>query len=199
MTPAQTPSGSPNLSDSWMNSLKAEATGKYDDALKLTETWQKAGGNRYLAQLRTGWLFLLKKDYPKAAAAYEEAAKLNSSALTPLYGLLSVAQAQDSAEKVRSASEQILRIEPTNLKALMALAYSSYLATDYRRAQSYYRKALAIYPENTEALSGAAWSAYYLGDKALAFNSFQFLISINPNYPYAKRGMELCQVNSPGH
>ena len=181
-----------NLSELWTASVSAETAGNYDEAIKQAVQWREAGGNKYLAALRDGWLNYLKKDYPKATASYEEAARLSTASITPLTGLLATAQAMESPENVRAAADRILKLEPTNYQALMALAYSHFMEKDYMKALSLYRRVVASYPENTDALSGAAWSAFYFGEKRDALKWFQLIASINPDYPWAKRGLELC-------
>ena len=42
-----------------------------------------------------------------------------------------------------------------------------------------------------DARSGLAWSEYYTGDKQDPLFQFQTILSIYPDYPYAKQGYKL--------
>jgi len=44
------------------------------------------------------------------------------------------AQAMNDSAKIQTAAERVLRVEPTNYKALMAIAGAQFAAADYRKA-----------------------------------------------------------------
>ena len=175
----------------WTASLKAETDRNYDDALDQVSAYQQQGGDKFMAAMRTGWLCYLKKDYAESTAFYTRASQMQPNAINPLLGLLNVAQAQKDATKIQTAAGAILRIEPSNYRARMAMAGASYASKDYRGALSSYMRVLVYYPDDTDAMSGAAWSSYYLGDPERAFQGFSKILSINPDYPYAQQGYSL--------
>ena len=98
----------------------------------------------------------------------------------------------DSA-KILSACELVLRVEPTNYKALMAVAGTQFATADYRRARGAYGRVLGIYPEDTDALSGAAWSSLYLGEKRDAQKIFERISTVSPDYPHVQDGLAMSQ------
>jgi Flp pilus assembly protein TadD len=178
--------------EAWAASLAAEQSGEYREALYHTGAWRQAGGDPYVALLRTAWLNYLQQDHAKAAGFYAQASSQRPSALTPLLGLLNTAQAMNDGAKIQSAAERVLRVEPTNYRALMAAAGAQFAAADYRRARSTYMRVLGVYPEDNDALSGVAWSAFYLGDKSAAQRGFQQIATISPDYPFVQDGLALC-------
>jgi tetratricopeptide (TPR) repeat protein len=181
-----------SLPELWTASVSAETSGNYDEALKQTAAWKTAGGSSYMAALRAGWLSYLKKDYVRAGAYYTEASRISPTSLVPLYGLLATSQAIGATDKIKAAAESVLRLDPSNYKSLMCLASIDFAARDYLRALSSYRRAMQAYPEDNDAMSGYAWSAFYTGSKSEAGRVFKIIVSTNPDYAYAKRGIYLC-------
>jgi Flp pilus assembly protein TadD len=178
--------------EAWASSLSAEQSGDYGEALFHTNAWRQAGGDQYVGLLRLAWLHYLKQEHAKAAAFYAQASSQRPNALTPLLGLLNTAQAMNDGAKIQAAAERVLRVEPTNYRALMAAAGAQFAAADYRRARSSYMRVLGVYPEDNDAMSGMAWSAFYLGDKSVAQRGFQQIATVSPDYPFVQDGLALC-------
>ena len=181
-----------DLAKFWSDSVTAETSQNYDEALTLTTSFQQGGGDKYLSALRSAYLLCLKADYQKSADLYASAAKLQPMALAPMLGMLSAAQGLNDAGKIRQTAENVLKAEPTNYRAHMALAGLLLNIREYRRSLSAYRRVLSFYPGDLDSLSGAAWSAFYLGEKREALENFQQLMSLSPEYTYARKGYELC-------
>ena len=182
----------------WSASLKAENEKKYDEALREAVAFTNAGGDRYTATLRAAWLYYLKGDFTLASVNYSTAAKLQTSAITPLLGLLSTAIATGDQAKISQAAESIIKVEPSNYKAQMALASVSYSGLDYRRASLIYRRVLMFYPEDVDATSGAAWSALNLAQKKEALEGFRKILNVNRDYPLAQHGYDLASMMTTG-
>jgi tetratricopeptide (TPR) repeat protein len=178
-------------SEAWSASLSAEQSSDYAEALKKTVAWRQAGGDLYVSLLRTAWLHYQNKDYAKAVGFYAQASTQQPTALTPALGLLATAQGMNDGAKIQTAAERVLRIEPTNYKALMAIAGMQFAAGDYRKSRSGYARVLGIYPEDTDALSGYAWSALYLGEKTVAQRAFERIATVKPEYPYVQDGLAM--------
>lgn len=193
------PAPGADLAKLWKASLQAETDRKYDDALVQVETFQKQGGDAFLAALRSGWLCYLKKDYPQATGYYTRACQLQPSAINPLLGLLNVAQAEKDTGREQSVASALLRIDPGNYRAQMSLGGLGYANKDYRTALSYYTRVLVIYPDDTDAMSGAAWAYVYLADPERAFQVFSKIVSINPDYPFAQQGYTLTAGKTSGN
>ena len=183
------------LSSYWKASTDAEYRKDYTEALKQTAAFSQQGGDQFLALLRAGWLYYLSKDYDKAAGQYALASRMQPTAINPLLGLLSTAQAKNDGRGVRLAAESLLHVDPLNYRAQMALAYVDFEDKNYQQALSGYRRVLFVYPDDLEATSGAAWSAYYLGLKSDAAGGFRKLLSVNADYPMAASGLELVSRN----
>lgn len=191
-------SAAADLSIIWTYSFKAETEKNYDEALRQTAAFLNGGGDRYTATLRAAWLHYLKADYLTAASNYASAARLQTSAITPLIGLLNTTIATGDQAKISQAAESIIKLEPSNYRAQMALASVSYSALDYRRANTIYRRVLLFYPEDMEAISGAAWSALNIAQKKEALDGFRKLLSVNHEYPRAQQGYEMAASLTAG-
>lgn len=177
----------------WKASVTAETNKDYPGALRQLTGFQQAGGDHFLFNLRAGWLCYLDQDYPNAGDHYNEAARLQPSAINPLLGLLNVAQARADAAEIRKAVDAVLRVDPLNYTAQMAGATLQFKAQNYRESLSYYRRVLHYYPDDLAARSGEAWSLYHQGQRDLATADFQILLSVNPDYPDARQGLDLAQ------
>jgi len=175
----------------WSASITDEANQDYDKALDQVNAYQQQGGDKFLATQRSGWLCYLKKDYPPASAFYARANQMQPAALNPLLGLLDVAQAQKDTSRIQDAAAAVLRVQPSNYRAQMALAGVYYAKKDYRSAISIYRLVLIYYPEDIDAASGDAWCSYFLADPQRAFREFSRILSVNSEYPYAQQGYDL--------
>jgi len=180
-----------NPAQYWSASVEAEANKKYDEALAAAQSFKQAGGDALLAWERLGWLSYRNGDYAPADKYYSEASRLFPTAINPLLGLLNSAQAQKDAKKIESTALALLRAEPTNYRAQMALAGLHLTTREYLRAVSEYGRVLVNYPDDLDATSGLAWALYYSGNKHQASPLFHRLLSVNPDYAYAQRGYEL--------
>jgi tetratricopeptide (TPR) repeat protein len=195
LTYSQTaPTAAPNTPATfWKASVTAETNQDYAAAIQQLTGFQQAGGDPFLLNLRAGWLYYLAQDYKNASDRYNQAARLQPSAITPLLGLLNVAQARADATEIRKAVEAVLRVDPINYTAQMAGASLQFKAQNYRESLSYYRRVLQYYPDDLTARSGEAWSFYHQGRRDLATTDFQILLSVNPDYPEARQGLDLAQ------
>jgi len=177
----------------WQASLTSETNKDYDSALSQIASYQTSGGNAFLANLRAAWLYYLKQDYQNATSHYNEAERLQPTAINPLLGLMNVGEARGNAAEIQKAAENVLHLDPLNYRAQMASAYQYYTAKNYAVAFAGYRRVLTYYPDDMTALSGEAWSLYYLGQGDKAAADFQILLGVNPEYPYAEQGLALCR------
>jgi len=177
----------------WQASLTAETSKDYDSALTDVSEYQNAGGNEFLANLRTAWLYYLKQDYGNAVRYYNAAEKIEPTSINPLLGLINVSEAQGDNAAVEKSAEDVLHLDPLNYRAQMAVAYRHYLAKDYAMALASYRRVLTNYPDDMIALSGEAWSLLYLGQQDKAEADFKTLLGINADDTWAQKGLALCQ------
>ena len=173
----------------WQASITAEANGDAMGAMDNLGAFAKNGGDPFMGRLRAGWLNFSAKKYDEAARNYAEAVKLQPSALSPRLGLLSVAQAKTDGAAAITVAEAVLKIEPTNHRALKAAAWGAFQGKDYKRSAAAYQRVLALYPEDADAISGAAWCAFYSGQKREAREGFHRLMSLNPADTYVRQGI----------
>jgi len=189
---AQSATGAADPAQFWQASLGAETSRDYDTALSQTAAYQTAGGDTFLATLRTAWLAYLKKDYKNAALHYNEAERLHPSSINPLLGLMYVSVAEGDATATEKAAENVLHVDPLNYQAQMVAAAQQYASKNYASALASYRRVLTYYPDDLTALSGEAWSLYFLGRVKEATTDFQLLLGINASDTAARRGLNLC-------
>jgi tetratricopeptide (TPR) repeat protein len=182
-----------HTSQYWQASLIAETSKDYDLALTDVTEYQNAGGNAFLASLRTAWLYYLKQDYANAVKFYNAAEKLEPTSINPLLGLMNVSEAQADSATIEKSAEDVLHLDPLNYRAQMAIAYRHYLAKEYAMALASYRRVLTYYPDDMTALSGEAWSLFYLGQGDKAEADFKTLLGVNANDMWAQKGLALCQ------
>jgi tetratricopeptide (TPR) repeat protein len=175
----------------WTASVKAETDGQYAEAINELRAYDQQGGDPFLTAERSGWLNYLAGNFAIAEKAYARAKQIQPTAINPLLGCLTVAQAQKDGQKIERAAEDILRTEPTNYRAQAALAALHFANKDYRRSASDYHRLLVTYPDDADAMSGEAWSAFYLGLRHEAYEAFRRLLSMSPSYPYAQQGFNL--------
>jgi tetratricopeptide (TPR) repeat protein len=191
---AQSTTTPANPSQSWAASLEAETGKKYDDAIADLIAYQQAGGDPFLASERLGWLNYEKGDYTRAEEYYGAASRSIPTAINPLLGLLNTAEAQKDPRKIERAAGSLLHTEPSNYRAQMALGSMHLNMRDYQRAVSEFRRVLVYYPDDLDAASGLAWAVYYLGGKREALALFQRILTVNPQYAYAQRGLALASA-----
>lgn len=182
-----------NSAQYWQASLTAETSRDYDAALSDIGAYQTSGGNPFLANLRTAWLYYLKQDYANAVRYYNAAEKLEPMAINPLLGLMNVREAQGDNAAIEKSAGDVLHLDPMNYRAQMAVAYRHYLAKEYAMALASYRRVLTYYPDDTTALSGEAWSLLYLGQEDRAAADFKTLLGVNADDTWAQKGLALCQ------
>ncbi len=172
-------------------SAKAEKNKDYAAAISAMKSYQQRGGDPFIATLRLGWLLYQAGQFADAAQAYHQAAVLNPSSLNALLGSLNAAQAMLDIRNTARAADAVLRVEPNNYRALMALGGLHSAQKGYDKASVDYSRVLVNYPDDPDALSGAAWSSLRAGDPATAHSKFTILLEINPNYPQAREGYDL--------
>lgn len=170
----------------WQESVNS---GDTQLAMEKLSAFMKAGGDSYMANLRAAYLNYLAQKYDDASRYYLAAAKLQPGALSPRLGLFNIAKAKADDAALTTASEAILKIEPTHYSALMVVAWGAFQTKNYAVSSRAYQRVLALYPEDLDAMSGAAWCAFYTGRKSEARQGFQRLMSLDPDHAFVRQGM----------
>jgi tetratricopeptide (TPR) repeat protein len=169
-------------------SSKAETSKDYATAIGHMKTYQQRGGEPFFAAIRLGWLYYNSGDYSAARRSYAQATALQPASLNARLGELNTAVALKDVRRTAQAAAAVLKLEPTNYQALMALAGLHFAQHNYQQAATEYTRAMVSYPDDPDALSGAAWSALRLGDKPTALTRFGLLLGRDPAYPKAQEG-----------
>lgn len=181
----------------WSESQASEQSGDYAGALAALAQFEKVSGDRYLTELRAGWLSHLAKKYGEAVRHYQAASQAAPDAVNPLLGLSAAYQMMSDAPKAERAAEQVLPRDPGNYTALVTVARLNFLKADYRKAGQGYEALLKAYPEDAAALSGAGWANLYLNKKREAAENFRRLLILSPAYAYARQGYEAATGKAP--
>ena len=171
-------------------STKAEVAKDYATAIDQMKIYQQRGGEPFFAAIRLGWLYYISGDFATAQRSYGQATALQPTSLNARLGVLNAAVALKDPRRTAQAAAAVLKEEPTNYIALMAIAGLHFAQHDYRQAVADYTRVLVHYPDDPDALSGAAWAALRGGDKAAAFDRFGILLGRDPAYPKAREGYQ---------
>ena len=175
----------------WSESIRKETSGDLEEATNEVQAFLKAGGDRYLGNLRTGWLLYLRKDYDKANQAYQKAQKTNPSAVSPLLGSANCLYAQKQVAAAAKGYAEVLKKDPNNYTANLALAGINYDVKAYRVAGGHFQRLESLYPEDVVVVNGLAWCHVLQGQRPAAAPLFQRVLMLNPSYPNAADGLKL--------
>lgn len=181
-----------SVSGLWAESLAAETGGDIAKALEIHEQILPHVENSYEASLRAGWLFYRSGKYSDALDHYENAAKLASGALAPLYGALNCQLALGETGRAEKVAKALVAVDEQNYTANLQLAWLYYQKEKFSVANAYYRKLNRLYPEDLAVASGLAWSYLELGKARYAAPLFETILMISPDYPLAEKGRDLC-------
>ncbi len=120
--------------DLWQQSLTDESNQDYKAALDKIVEFKKAGGETYLATIRTAWLSYLAKDYDKAVQFYTAAAKQEPRAITPHLGLTYTFLEMQKPKEALIAARNGLAIDQYNFKLLLIAGEQLFNQGDFRKA-----------------------------------------------------------------
>ena len=170
----------PAIAEAWQKSLTEESNQDYPAALQSVLQFKTAGGETYLATIRTAWLSYLSQDYDKAVQFYTAAIKQEPRAITPHLGLVATFQAQQKPKETLAAARNGLSIDQFNFRLLLIAGELLFNQGDYRKAETYFDRAHHLQPEDPIAMSWLGWSQIGQGQNRLAAPVFEKLMQINP-------------------
>ncbi len=111
--------------NTWGDSHRLEAQGKYKEAAALIEPYLSAGGNTAeYALLRYGWLNYLLRNHNDAIRSYEKALALNPDSIDARLGLTLPLLAQERWKESARYAKQILQRAPWHFTAHVRLLVS---------------------------------------------------------------------------
>lgn len=149
-------------------SIKLESDGKIDKAIEpLLKIYNTAKEN-YLINLRLGWLYYQKKDYPRSKDYYSEAIRLNPKSIDAKLGLTLPLSALNEWNKVKELYLDILKTNAMDYTANLRLGQIYLQNGDYNNAKKHLEIAYNTFPSYYEPNLSLGWTYYYLGirDKA---------------------------------
>lgn len=140
----------------WRASLAAESRGALDEAQTQVLAYANAGGDRYLAALRSGWLAYGRKDYEKALRHYKAATEAAPQALTPRLGQMYAARFAGRVTEAIQAGDGVLAIQPGHREATLVLAEMRIARGEATRAVEQLRRVQSELPEDTTVIAALA-------------------------------------------
>ncbi|MFZ2277711.1 MAG: tetratricopeptide repeat protein [Prosthecobacter sp.] len=189
----------PAIAEAWQKSLTEESNNDYAAAIESVLAFKNAGGETYLAAVRTGWLSYLNKDYIKAVQYYTTASKQEPRALTPHLGMMNVFLAQTQPEDALRAAREVLKIDQFHRPTLLIAGEILFNQQEYRKAEVYLERAYKLQPEDPIAMSWFGWSQINQGQARLAAPLFEKLMQINPEGYMVQDGFAITRSGPPGH
>jgi tetratricopeptide (TPR) repeat protein len=116
---------------------------KYDKAIEVLQAVQLKS---YQLNLRLGWLYYLKKDYPKSESYYRKSLEMEPQSIEARYGLVLPLAAVSNWNSVLITYLEIIKIDPLNSTANYRIASIYYNRKEYDAAFAYLNKLLKLYP-----------------------------------------------------
>ena len=132
----------------WQASVNAEVKGALEEAQREVQAYAAAGGDRYLAPLRAGWIAFLRKDYDRAQQSYRQAIEAAPQALTPRLGLMYAARAAGRQNDAIAAADGALAIYPGVREAALVAAELRVARGEAQRAADGLKRAHFDAPED---------------------------------------------------
>ena len=149
----------------WNASVAAELRGALDEAQNAIYAYANAGGDRYFAALRSGWLAWVRKDYERALRFYKTAidavsqgaAQTTSQAvaltLVPRLGQMYSASAAGRSTEALQAADAVLALVPGHREATLFAAQARTARGESARAIELLRRASSETPDDTGLLT----------------------------------------------
>jgi hypothetical protein len=140
--------------------LTAAATmidsGHYDEAIAAYRDLRVKVPSLTLVNLQLGNAYLLKKSYPEAEAAFQEALKANADDANGLFAMGRVKEAQGNAAEARDWYQKASTADGYWTRPLMKLAALARDGGDKAAAGKYLAKVIELDPASADAVQAAA-------------------------------------------
>ena len=149
---------------------------------KDLEAALKQQPNDPVARMRLAEAYEKEGAFAKAAAAYEEAIKLNPNLLAAAVKLAELnAGPLHASDKALQFARKARELAPNDPKVLAILGNAAYQAGNFTWAYSLLREAARLLPNDPKILSDLAWASYSQGKTAEAQNSMQRVLDSHPD------------------
>jgi len=178
---------SPKLK-SFYQSISAEKIGNINDAISVLEKIYSSEKEDYLINLRLGWLYYLKGNFPKSVNYYNNAVRLSNKSIEALIGLTYPYSRMNKKNKLKDIYLEILKKDKNNYTANLNLGLLYFNEGDYLNAIIFMEKIIEDYPSNYSANLYLGWANYYEGGNSKAHHYFERALIALPNDPSALKG-----------
>jgi len=179
-----TPLGENEIRECYLSSYRAQT---YEEAIKAVLPLKDLPAQRYLANLRLGYLYYLNGKLADAKLHYQTAIKAAPEALEPKLGCMLPLLAQGKWDEIETLAQQVLRIDPNNYYANLRLAFTFRLEKKYQQADTLASRMLQLYPTDTLFMVELALTKQALNQKEAAKKLFSDLLNLDPENFIAKQ------------
>lgn len=175
----------------YQQSYALEAQQDFRGALATLQSAPSAERNKYVFQLRTGWLCYLVGKLDESVAAYRRAVGQAPKALEPRLGLLLPLMAARRWEETVNEAQALLRLDPKSYLGRSRFAFALYSLGRFENAEGVYRDVLTDYPADVEMLTGLGWAQLKQEKRAEATRTFRAVLEFVPANASAREGLRL--------
>jgi tetratricopeptide (TPR) repeat protein len=177
------------LQTAFEESYSLESDANYDEAIqKLTAQYDPQS---YETNLRLGWLYYLKGDFPESKMYYLRAMQLMPYAFEPKLGYAYPLASMGNWDEVMNLYEGILEIDPQNTLVNYRVAVIYYDRMEYDKAYEYAEKVVNLYPFDYDTVILFAWINLKMEKYREAKVLFNKSLLIVPKNESALEGMRL--------
>ena len=172
------------------SSFSHETQGDTDAALNDTLQIVRIDAKHYVANLRAGWLYYLKKRYSDSVRFYVQATKLAPSALEPQLGLMLPLMGSARWKEAEKVARRVLEKAPRSYLTRTRLAHILASQGRYSEAEALYEGVLADYPSDVDVMLGLGWVYVWNGRKSPARVTFERVLAIRRGNVSATAGLQ---------
>ena len=173
------------FADFWHQSLAAEGNKDYPKAIVLTEEFQKAKGDPFLAEMRKGWLYSLAGNPNASLKAYSNAVKSNYRSVNARKGVLVAQTALGNKSGMANAAFKVIEVDPANYLARMTVANAYFQNGDWKNAATHLAQIANRYPMDVDTLAMSTLALIKINQKASALEMGGRLATLLPGYATA--------------
>jgi tetratricopeptide (TPR) repeat protein len=177
------------LESAFTSSYKAEASGKFAEAIKTIK--EQYDEKSYEINLRLGYLTYEAGLFTESMSYYEKAISLMPYSIEARFGYVLPAAAAGNWDKVMNQYFEIVKIDPQNTKANYRIGSIYYGRKDYANAHKYLEKVVNVYPFDYDGLILYAWANFQLGKTKEAKLLFEKVLLLSPRDKSALEGLGL--------
>lgn len=173
------------IQEAYYKSYNYEKLQDYENAISALTKVINEYPQGYTIQIRLGWLYYLKGNFANAIYHYQQAIKINPSALDAKLGYTYPLLAQNKYEDVESLLYAILSLDHYNYYANLKLAYVLRMQKKYDLAQKIVSDMMTLYPIDVALLTELALIMDAKNEKQTSLSLFWDITILDPENPTA--------------